>query len=319
MSSVLPSAVVKNRASSFGLDSNLVLISAVVVIGAIMSILDTTIVNVALETLSRDLHVGLSDVQWVATGYLLALAVVIPLTGWMSERFGARRVWLTSVTLFIAGSVLCGMAWDLPSLIAFRVLQGLGGGMVMPVGMILLTQAAGPQRVGRVMSIVGVPMLLGPVIGPVLGGLIVDHLSWRWIFFVNVPVGALALVMGMRWLPRVNASAHPGRLDWRGLALLSPGLGLFVFGLSETSSNGGLAATQAWLPLFAGIGLIAGFALHALHAARPLIDVRLFKVPPSPPRPRPCCCSPPPSSARCCCCPCSSRSRAARPPCTPAC
>jgi EmrB/QacA subfamily drug resistance transporter len=271
--------MIKSRASSFGLDGDLLLISAVVVIGAIMSILDTTIVNVALETLGRDLHVGLGEVQWVATGYLLALAVVIPLTGWMSERFGARRVWLTSVTLFIAGSVLCGLAWDLPSLVAFRVLQGLGGGMVMPVGMIVLTQTAGPQRIGRVMSIVGVPMLMGPVLGPVIGGLIVDHMSWRWIFFVNVPVGALALVMGMRWLPRINASEHPGRLDWRGLALLSPGLGLAVFGLSETSSSGGLASMSAWLPLVAGLALIAAFAVHALRAARPLIDVRLFKVP----------------------------------------
>ena len=269
----------RKHAAALGLDGDLLLISSVVVIGAIMSILDTTIVNVALETLSRDLHVGLSNVQWVATGYLLALAVVIPLTGWMSERFGARRVWLTSVTLFVAGSVLCGLAWDLPSLIAFRVLQGLGGGMVMPVGMIVLTQSAGPQRVGRVMSIVGVPMLLGPVIGPVLGGLIVDHLSWRWIFFVNVPIGALAVFMGLRWLPKLNASEHPGRLDWRGLALLSPGLGLAVFGLSETSTHGGLAATAAWLPLVAGLALIAAFALHALGAARPLIDVRLFKIP----------------------------------------
>jgi EmrB/QacA subfamily drug resistance transporter len=270
--------MMKKRATSFGLDGDLVLISAVVVIGAIMSILDTTIVNVALETLSRDLHVGLDDVQWVATGYLLALAVVIPLTGWMSERFGARRVWLTSVTLFVAGSVLCGLAWDLPSLVAFRVLQGLGGGMVMPVGMIMLTQAAGPKRVGRMMSIIGVPMLMGPVLGPVIGGLIVDHLSWRWIFFVNVPVGAIAVLMGLRWLPKVNVSEHPGRLDWRGLALLSPGLGLAVFGLSETSTQGGLAATSAWLPLVSGIALIVAFALHALHAARPLIDVRLFKV-----------------------------------------
>jgi EmrB/QacA subfamily drug resistance transporter len=268
----------KTGETSFGLDRGLLLISAVVVIGAIMSILDTTIVNVALQTLSQELHVGLGDVQWVATGYLLALAVVIPLTGWMSERFGARRVWLTSVILFVGGSVLCGLAWDLPSLVAFRVLQGLGGGMVMPVGMIVLTQAAGPKRVGRMMSVIGVPMLMGPVLGPVLGGLIVDHLSWRWIFFVNVPVGAIALLMGMRWLPRVNASEHPGRLDWRGLALLSPGLGLTVFGLAETSTQGGLTAVTAWLPLVSGIALIVAFAVHALHAARPLIDVRLFKV-----------------------------------------
>jgi EmrB/QacA subfamily drug resistance transporter len=267
---------VRRRAASFGFDRDLTVIAAVVVIGAIMSILDTTIVNVALETLGRDLHASLDDVQWVATGYLLALAVVIPLTGWASERFGARRIWLTSVVLFVAGSVLCGLSWNLPSLIGFRVLQGIGGGMVMPVGMIMLTQAAGPSRVGRVMSVIGVPMLMGPVLGPVLGGLIVDNLSWRWIFFVNVPVGILGVAMGLRWLPRGRPAEHPGRLDALGLALLSPGLGLAVFGLTETSTHGGLGSTQAWLPLAAGLLLIAAFARHALRARRPLIDVRLF-------------------------------------------
>jgi EmrB/QacA subfamily drug resistance transporter len=266
----------RQRAANLGIDRDLAVIAAVVVVGAIMSILDTTIVNVALETLSVDLHASLDDVQWVATGYLLALAVVIPLTGWASERFGARRVWLTSVVLFIAGSILCGLAWDLPSLIAFRVVQGIGGGMVMPVGMILLTQAAGPQRVGRVMSIVGVPMLMGPVLGPVIGGLIVDHLSWRWIFYVNVPIGIVGILMGLRWLPRAKASEHPGRLDLLGLALLSPGLGLFVFGLTETSTHGSLGAIAAWLPLLSGVLLIGAFVLHALRATRPLIDMRLF-------------------------------------------
>ncbi|MFN8201977.1 MAG: MDR family MFS transporter [Solirubrobacteraceae bacterium] len=260
-----------------GLDRDVLVVAAVVVVGAFMSILDTTIVNVALDTLSRDLDASLDDVQWVATGYLLALAVVIPLTGWTAERFGARRVWLVSVALFVSGSVLCGLAWDLGSLIVFRVLQGLGGGMVMPIGMILITQAAGPQRVGRVMSIIGVPMLLGPVLGPVLGGLIVDHMSWRWIFFVNVPVGLVGIAMGLRWLPRVNPSDHPGRLDWRGFALLSPGLGLTVFGLAETSTHAGLGATSAWLPLVAGLGLVAAFVVHSLRAPRPLIDVRLFR------------------------------------------
>jgi EmrB/QacA subfamily drug resistance transporter len=269
----------RKHAASLGLDRDLLLLASVVVVGAIMSILDTTIVNVALDTLSRELDAPLDSVQWISTGYLLALAVVIPLTGWASERFGARAVWLTSVALFVAGSALCGIAWSLESLIAFRVLQGAGGGMIMPVGMILMAQAAGPQRVGRVMSVIGVPMLLAPVFGPVLGGLIVDDLSWRWIFFVNVPIGALGLAMGLRWLPRGRPAEHPGRLDWPGLALLSPGLGLFVFGLSEVSTRGGLGATEAWLPLAAGIALMAAFTRHALHAARPLIDMRLFREP----------------------------------------
>src|SRR3954468_524720 len=170
----------RRHAASLGLDRHTAAIAAVVVIGAIMSILDTTIVNIALRTLSRDLDASLDDVQWVATGYLLSLALVIPLTGWASERFGARRVWLVSVALFTAGSVLCGLAWSLGSLIFFRVLQGIGGGMIMPVGMILMAQAAGPQRIGRVMSVVGVPMIMAPVLGPALGGLIVDNASWRW-------------------------------------------------------------------------------------------------------------------------------------------
>ena len=164
------------------------IVSGVVITGVIMSILDTTIVNVALETLARELHAPLSTIQWVSTGYMLALAVVIPLTGWMSERFGAKRVWMTSVALFGIGSALCGLAWSAESLIFFRVLQGIGGGMIMPVGMSVLAQTAGPHRVGRVMSVIGVPMLLGPILGPVIGGLIVDTWSWRWIFYVNVPI-----------------------------------------------------------------------------------------------------------------------------------
>src|SRR3978361_1054608 len=166
------------------------IVSAVVVIGVIMSILDTTIVNVALETLSRELHAPLNTIQWVATGYLLALATVIPLTGWMTERFGSKRIWMISVSLFGLGSALCGLAWSAESLIFFRVLQGFGGGMIMPVGMALLAQTAGPSRVGRVMSVVVVPSLLGPVLGPVIGGVIVDSVSWRWIFYVNVPIAA---------------------------------------------------------------------------------------------------------------------------------
>src|SRR4051812_20253829 len=225
----------RRHAASLGLDRHVAAIAAVVIVGAVMSILDTTIVNVALETLARDLHASLADVQWVTTGYLLSLALVIPLTGWASERFGARRVWLVSVGLFTIGSVLCGAAWSLDSLIVFRVLQGMGGGMIMPVGMIMLAQAAGPQRVGRLMSIVGVPMLLAPVIGPALGGLIVDGASWRWIFLVNLPIGVIGLVLGRRLLPRGEGSVAAGRLDWLGLALLSPGLALLVFSLAEVS------------------------------------------------------------------------------------
>src|SRR5215211_9193032 len=234
-------------------------VATVVIVGVIMSILDTTIVNVALETLSRELKAPLNTIQWVSTGYLLALATVIPLTGWMSERFGAKQVWMTSVALFGIGSALCGLAWSAESLIFFRVLQGFGGGLIMPVGMALLAQTAGVGRVGRVMSVVGVPMLLGPILGPVIGGVIVDSVSWRWIFYVNVPIVFVALAMAARLLHADAGRADAGRLDWLGLALLSPGLAGIVFGLSESESHGGFGAPIVWGPIVVGIVLIALF------------------------------------------------------------
>jgi EmrB/QacA subfamily drug resistance transporter len=255
-------------------------VAVVVVVGAIMSILDTTIVNVALESLARDLDAPLSTIQWVATGYLLALATVIPLTGWAAERFGPRRVWMTVVAGFVATSALCGAAWSAESLIAFRVLQGLAGGMIMPIGMITLAQAAGPQRVGRVMSVVGVPMLLGPVLGPVIGGVLVTHLSWRWIFYVNLPIGVVGLVLAARLLPRERSEGRssdgPGRLDWRGLLMLSPGVALVVFGLSEVSTHGSVSLVGL-LPVFIGIALVGLFVVHALRTEAPLVDVQLFR------------------------------------------
>jgi EmrB/QacA subfamily drug resistance transporter len=257
-------------------DRALIGISAVVVLGTFMSILDTTIVNVAINTLSQDFHTSLATIQWVSTGYMLALATVIPLTGWAADRFGTKRLYMISIGLFLVGSALSGLAWSAESLIVFRILQGLGGGMIMPAGMTILSRAAGPQRIGRVMGIVGVPMLMGPIIGPVLGGWLVDDVSWRWIFYVNLPVGAIALIAALRLLPR-DEPAPAERLDWLGLALLSPGLAAFVYGLAETSSSGGVGSAQALLPMLAGLALIGAFIAHALRSAWPLIDLKLFR------------------------------------------
>ena len=261
------------------LSREVLVVAAVVIVGVIMSILDTTIVNVALEVLSRQLDAPLNTIQWVSTGYLLALAIVIPLTGWASEKWGAKRVYMTSVALFGLGSALCGLAWSAESLIFFRVLQGFGGGMIMPVGMALMAQVAGPRRIGRVMSVVGVPMLLGPIFGPVIGGLLVDNVSWRWIFFVNLPVVVLALVLAQRFLHSDHGRADAGRLDLRGLALLSPGLAGIVFGLSKSESHGGFTAPIVWIPIVGGALLVAAFVLHALRVERPLLDMRLFRNP----------------------------------------
>jgi EmrB/QacA subfamily drug resistance transporter len=261
------------------IDTHVWRIAAVVVVGAIMSILDTTIVNVALDSLSRDLHSSLADIQWVATGYMLALAAVIPVSGWAAGRFGAKRLWIASVILFTLGSVLCGLAWSTESLVAFRVLQGIGGGMIMPVGQMVLARAAGPARLGRVMSVVGLAMILAPIFGPTIGGLLIDHLDWRWIFYVNVPVGIVGVAMGMRLLPKVEDGVERTRLDRVGLALLAAGVPLLVYGLAEIGQRGTLAAPQAYAPLGIGAALVVAFVIHALRAAEPLLNVRLFRSP----------------------------------------
>jgi EmrB/QacA subfamily drug resistance transporter len=258
------------------IDSHVWRIASVVILGSIMSILDTTIVNVALETLGRELHSTLAEIQWVITAYMLALAAVIPVTGWAARRFGPRRLYLLSLVLFTAGSVLCGFAGSTTQLIVFRVLQGIGGGMLLPVGQMMMATAAGPKRMGRVMGVVAVPAMLAPILGPTLGGLIVDNASWRWIFFVNLPVGLLAFFAGLRILPR-GERAEAGRLDVRGLALMATGVPLLTYGLAEIGATGSFTASRAVLPLVAGLALIGIFVWHALRARRPLLDVRLYR------------------------------------------
>ncbi|WP_028060895.1 DHA2 family efflux MFS transporter permease subunit [Candidatus Solirubrobacter pratensis] len=257
-----------------GLDRALLAVAGVVVLGAVMSILDTTVVNVAINTLSRDFDTSLSTIQWIVTGYTLALATVIPLTGWGADRFGTKRLYMLSIGLFLSGSALSGAAWSAESLIVFRVLQGLGGGMLMPAGMTILTRAAGPQRVGRVMAIMGVPMLLGPILGPILGGWLVDDVSWRWIFFINLPIGAFALFLSLRVLPKDEPQPSE-RLDVLGLVLLSPGLALMIYGLAQSSTDG-FGSAGVLVPALAGLVLLIAFVRHALHKPNPLIDLRLF-------------------------------------------
>lgn len=255
----------------------LVTLALTVMLGAFAVQLDATMVGVATNTLLRQFDAPLSTLQWVGTGYLLAMAVVIPLTGWAVDRFGFRATWVACVTLFLAGSLLCGAAWSAGSLIGFRVVQGLGGGMLLPLAQAVLARAAGPERMGRLMGVIGVPAMLGPVLGPVLGGLIVADLSWRWIFYVNVPVCLAAVLLALRTMPTDRATAAP-RPDLVGLCLLSPALAAIVYGLSEAGSRGGFTGGRVLLPLVGGLALLAGFVAHALRAADPLVDLRLLRL-----------------------------------------
>ncbi len=260
------------------IESHVWKVSLVVLLGSVMSILDTTIVNVALATLGRELRSPVSQIQWVVTGYMLALAAVIPATGWTARRFGAKRVYIVSLVLFTAGSALCGLATSTSELVFFRVLQGIGGGMTMPIGQMMMAEAAGPKRMGRVMSVMAVPVMLAPILGPTIGGLIVQNASWRWIFYVNLPVGLIAVVAALRTLPRVSPGAA-GRLDFRGLVLMSGGAALLTYGLAEIGTTGSFTAAKVVGPILGGFALVAAFTVLALRIPRPLLDLRLYRRP----------------------------------------
>src|SRR6201996_308251 len=265
------------------LDPALIKLTAILMVGAIAALLDTTIVNVGLDAIARDLHTTVSTGQWVMTGYLLSFGMVIPLNGWAIGRFGARATWLTSLALFLAGSVACGLAWNIGSLVAFRVIQGIGGGMLMPVLTTLLIRAAGGRSLGRLMATVSLPAVVVPVAGPIVGGLIVSNLSWRWLFYVNVPICLAGLFLAWRGLPAstaTKAAAKP-RLDLIGLGLLSPGLAAVLYGLAQVSIHHGFGHLAVIIPLAAGLLALAAFTVRALRGGggtQPVIDLQLFRV-----------------------------------------
>jgi EmrB/QacA subfamily drug resistance transporter len=260
------------------LDKNVLMVAGVVVLGAIMSILDITVVSVALNTFQEEFDATAAEVAWTMTGYTLALASVIPLTGWAADRFGTKRLYLLAVLLFTAGSVLCATATSLELLVLYRVLQGLGGGMLMPLGMTILTRAAGPERIGRVMAVLGIPMLLGPIFGPIVGGALIDAVSWHWIFLINLPIGIAAIVYA--WIVLPQDSVEPSEtFDWLGMLLLSPGLAAFLYGVSSIPEHGTALAREVMVPMVLGIVLIIAFVPWALarRNLHPLVELRLFK------------------------------------------
>lgn len=246
----------------------------VVMIGASLSFLDTTIVNVAVHTLSVDLHAGLETVQWVVTAYLLALAAVIPVTGWAARRFGTARLYVAALALFTVGSALCACSQNVGQLIASRALQGVGGGVIMPVGTMIWTAQSSKAQMGRVMSLIAVPIVLAPTLGPTIGGLLIQGLDWRAIFWLNIPFGVTGIVLAVRLLPR-GKGGDAGRLDVTGLFLASAGIVGITYGLTELGAAAALD-TAAMIVLLVGLAALVGFVVHALRAKRPLLDLRLY-------------------------------------------
>ncbi|MEC3914793.1 DHA2 family efflux MFS transporter permease subunit [Nocardia sp. CDC160] len=252
--------------------------AGVVVFGAIMGMLDTSLVNIGLRTIGTDLGASLATIQWVASAYLLALGVSLTVCGWLARRIGVTRLWMGALVAFTLTSTACAFAPTAGWLIGMRVLQGLAAGLMIPAGQTILGQAAGPQRMGRVMGVVGIAVVGAPAIGPTIGGLMLAHWSWEWLFLINIPFGLIGLGLGLRYLPRTAGVPMP-RLDVLGVALAGGGVSAIVYGLSEIGVTGSVTSMSVWLPVVLGAVGLAGFLFRALRTERPLLDIRLFANP----------------------------------------
>ncbi len=251
------------------------LVGITFVLGLVMQILDVTVLNVALATLGREFDVGAGVLQWVLTGYMVSLAVFIPASGWIADRFGSKRAFLSAVVIFTFASVLCGLAPNVWALIGARVLQGVGGGMLVPVGQAMLFRAFPPHERAKASAVLAIPITVAPMLGPLIGGVLVQFASWRWIFFINVPVGALALTFTVLFL-REERQERPGAFDVPGFVLAGAGLAMLLVGL-EQSAGSGWSSPASWAPLAASALLIGALAWRELSVRQPMLDLRLLR------------------------------------------
>jgi EmrB/QacA subfamily drug resistance transporter len=250
-------------------------LATVLAFGGVMAGLDASIVNVGLSTIGDDLGASLVAVSWVQSGYLLALAATLPACGWAIRRIGAGRLWIWSLAAFTIVSVLCALAPGVEALIAFRIAQGVAGGLLVPAGMTVLGQVAGPSRMGRVLATTSVPAILAPAVGPVVGAGLISQLSWHWLFLVNLPVGAVAVALGLRVVPR--GVREPGNhLDRFGLALVAVGLPALTYGLAQATEQATLTSGTVLVSLTVGVVATAVFLRRSSRSAHPLLDLTLF-------------------------------------------
>jgi EmrB/QacA subfamily drug resistance transporter len=252
-----------------------IVVAVVYVASMFMAIMDTTIVNVALPTLGRDFHASAASVGTVSIAYLVSLAVFIPVSGWLGDRIGGRRALLGALAVFTIGSALSGVSTSLGELVAFRVLQGVGGAVMTPIGLALLFRLYPPAERVRMASILALATALAPALGPILGGLFTTELTWRWVFFVNVPIGAATFLYG-RLVLADHTQAHPGRLDLTGLILSGLGLGSAMYGVSEGPAEG-WSSTPVLATIVIGAVLLVALVVVELRKARPLVNLRLFR------------------------------------------
>lgn len=260
------------------LDPMMLKVSIILVFGSLAPLLDSTMVNVAIKTIAGEFNSTVSIIQWVITGYVLAMAIAVPVSGWAFNRFGGKRLYEFSLILFFVGSVLSSMSWNISTLIGFRLLQGIGAGLLMPTMTNMLVQISGGKNIGHMASIVSLPMLLAPILGPVLGGVIVNSLGWRWIFYVNIPVTIIALLLAFWGIPEGSPAEEKQPLDMIGILLLSPAFALLIYGIAQIASHGGLNSSAVFVPIVTGLLVMAVFVLYALKTRiSPVLDLHLFQ------------------------------------------
>ncbi|WP_446898210.1 MDR family MFS transporter [Clostridium sp. LBM24168] len=250
----------------------------VLVFGALAPLFDSTMINVAIHTIATDMKATISTVQWVTTGYVLAMGLTVPISGWATKRFGCKLSYIFSLILFLIGSVCSMLSWNIGSMILFRIIQGIGAGLMMPVLQTELVQISGGHNLGQIMSIVSIPALLGPILGPVLGGIIVNSLNWRAIFWVNIPICIVAVSLALWGIPADKLSEKKASLDLIGLLLLSPAFTLLIYGIAQIPMHGGLNSSAVYVPLIMGIILMVSYIVYALNTKRePVLNLKLFK------------------------------------------
>lgn len=253
-------------------------IAWVLVLGAIMPLLDSTMVNIAVRHLGNDFSIGLDLIQWVITGYVLSMAVSVPLVGWAVQRFNGKWLMIGANLLFLAASVASGFSWSIDSLIIFRIVQGFSAGFIMTLVTALSIEIAGRDRMGRMMSTVGIPMILGPILGPVIGAMLVQFLSWRYIFFVNVPIGILAVTLMILKLPDFTPANMKAKFDFIGIILLGASSAALIYGISKAAKSAAFNNSTTIGYVAAGVAILAVYMIYAaVKKEQAILPLHLFK------------------------------------------
>lgn len=258
---------------------NIMNIAWILVLGAIMPLLDSTMVNIAINHLSHDFSIGLDLIQWVITGYVLAMAISVPLAGWMVQRFNGKWLMIGANILFLAASIASGLSWSIHSLIIFRVVQGFSAGFIMTLVTTLCVETAGRERMGRLMSTIGIPTVLGPILGPVIGAVIVQFLSWRYIFFVNIPIGILAITLMILKLPDFTPANIKAKFDFIGIILLGAASAALIYGITKAARSATFNNSTTIAFVIAGVAILASYLIYAaIKKDQAILPLHLFKL-----------------------------------------